>query len=231
MMMGRHYCIWLLGAITLRDANKKLDGKNRPPNLERESCKQQLLKASRCSKSPPEDDRHHDGGGGPDRHHGLPGRAKPPGGVWQDNTPSHKAGEVVLATTHPEIYRHMAHANTIAFSASIITIFLVTTWLPATHFFFMASAMYAMWVALTAITISFGVAMAVVTPGKRGYLVVVAVGLVAANGFGLLSSYVAERKLHLSGGGRRSSPKILLLIVSYYVVSIGSFSSWRPEGF
>ncbi|XP_047944802.1 ankyrin repeat-containing protein At5g02620-like [Salvia hispanica] len=126
------------------------------------------------------------------------GGLSPPGGVWLDDTPSHKAGEAVLATTHPAKYRHMSNANTTAFVSSIITIFLVTTGLPATHFLFMASAMYAMWVAMTAITVSYGVALSVITPEERGYLVVVAVAAVVANVFGVLVVYAVVRKLHLS---------------------------------
>ncbi|XP_047943237.1 ankyrin repeat-containing protein At5g02620-like [Salvia hispanica] len=126
------------------------------------------------------------------------GGLSPPGGVWLDNTPSHKAGEAVLATTHPDRYRHMVHANTTAFVASIITIFLVTTGLPATHFLFMASSVYGMWVALIAIAISYSVSVSVITPNVRGNLVVVTAGAVAANVFGVLSAYVVVRKLYLS---------------------------------
>ncbi|KAL1557285.1 ankyrin repeat-containing protein-like protein [Salvia divinorum] len=126
------------------------------------------------------------------------GALSPPGGVWLDDTPSHRAGEAVLATTHPDRYRHMVHANTTAFVSSIITIFLVTTGLPATHFLFMASSVYGMWMALIAIAISYGVSVSVITPNVRGNLVVVTVAAVAANVFGVLSAYVVVRKLYLS---------------------------------
>ncbi|KAG6399286.1 hypothetical protein SASPL_140762 [Salvia splendens] len=35
--------------------------------------------------------------------------------VWQDDTPSHKAGEAVMASTHPKIYKDFVRANTTAF--------------------------------------------------------------------------------------------------------------------
>ena len=104
----------------------------------------------------------------------------------------------MLASTQPTKYRHMVHANTTAFVASIITIFLVTTGLPATHFLFMASSVYGMWVALIAIAISYSVSVSVITPNVRGNLVVVTAGAVAANVFGVLSAYVVVRKLYLS---------------------------------
>lgn len=61
---------------------------------------------------------------------------------------------------------HMVHDNTTAFVSSLFTIFLVTTGLPATHFFFMAVAMYTMWVAMTAIAISYLVSVDVITPNE-----------------------------------------------------------------
>ncbi|KAG6417079.1 hypothetical protein SASPL_119229 [Salvia splendens] len=126
------------------------------------------------------------------------GGLSPPGGVWLEDTPSHRAGEAVLASTHPAKYRRMVHANTTAFVSSIITILLVTTGLPTKHFFFMASAMYAMWVAVTAISISYRVALLAITSDSKGNLVAVTVGTVATNVFGVLSAYVVVRKLHLS---------------------------------
>ncbi|KAL1541861.1 ankyrin repeat-containing protein-like protein [Salvia divinorum] len=129
------------------------------------------------------------------------GTVSPPGGVWQDDTPSHRAGEAILATTHPKVYRHMVHANTTAFASSLITILLVTTGLPATHFFYLAVAVYAMWVAMTAIAISYVASVDVITPNKRAHSVgnvIIMVVAVAVNLFGLLSAYVVVRQLYRS---------------------------------
>ncbi|KAL1558033.1 ankyrin repeat-containing protein-like protein [Salvia divinorum] len=44
----------------------------------------------------------------------------PPGGVWQDDTPSHKAGEAVIAYTHGHIYDHLVEMNAITLCSSLI---------------------------------------------------------------------------------------------------------------
>ncbi|KAL1542481.1 hypothetical protein AAHA92_26570 [Salvia divinorum] len=39
----------------------------------------------------------------------------PPGGVWQDDTSSHRAGKAVMASSHPKLYKLFSRANTTAF--------------------------------------------------------------------------------------------------------------------
>ncbi|KAH6824961.1 hypothetical protein C2S53_020705 [Perilla frutescens var. hirtella] len=91
----------------------------------------------------------------------------PPGGVWQDNSSTHKAGEAVMASTHPTIYKHFVRANTTAFVSSLIAIFLITTGLPSAHIFFLGIATYTMWVSLTSIAVSYGASVTVITPNTE----------------------------------------------------------------
>ncbi|XP_057776238.1 ankyrin repeat-containing protein NPR4-like [Salvia miltiorrhiza] len=88
----------------------------------------------------------------------------PPGGVWQDNTSSHEAGNAVIAYTHPYIYKHMLRANTVAFVSSLVTIFLITTGLPSMSFTFLMTALCAMWASMTAIAVSYGASILAITP-------------------------------------------------------------------
>ncbi|KAK3125226.1 hypothetical protein QOZ80_7BG0601980 [Eleusine coracana subsp. coracana] len=49
----------------------------------------------------------------------------PPGGLWQDDGPGHKAGDPVLLTTHPGRYKAFFYCNSVAFVASVVAIVLV----------------------------------------------------------------------------------------------------------
>ncbi|KAG6425834.1 hypothetical protein SASPL_110039 [Salvia splendens] len=56
-------------------------------------------------------------------HHGGGDQAfqavvSPTGGVWQEDTPSHKAGEAVIAYKDPRSYRNFIRSNTVAFVTS-----------------------------------------------------------------------------------------------------------------
>ncbi|XP_057776292.1 uncharacterized protein LOC130995160 [Salvia miltiorrhiza] len=99
---------------------------------------------------------------------------QPPGGVWQDDTSTHKAGEAVMAYTHPKMYKHFVNANTTAFVSSLITIMLITTGLPLEHFFFLAVATTAMWLSLTSLAVGYGASLIMTTPNEEqtlGYIV------------------------------------------------------------
>ncbi|KAH6791435.1 hypothetical protein C2S51_006441 [Perilla frutescens var. frutescens] len=91
----------------------------------------------------------------------------PPGGVWQDDSSTHRAGKAVMASTHPRIYTHFVRANTTAFVSSLITIFLITTGLPMDHFPFLVITTYAMWVSLISITVSYGASVTVISPNTE----------------------------------------------------------------
>ncbi|GJN11543.1 hypothetical protein PR202_ga29742 [Eleusine coracana subsp. coracana] len=49
----------------------------------------------------------------------------PPGGLWQDDDPGHKAGDPVLLTTNPRRYKAFFYCNSVAFVASVVAIGLV----------------------------------------------------------------------------------------------------------
>ncbi|XP_057776334.1 ankyrin repeat-containing protein ITN1-like [Salvia miltiorrhiza] len=85
----------------------------------------------------------------------------PPGGVWQEDTPSHSAGKAVMASAHPKIYKHFIRANATAFISSLFTIFLITmnSALPSINLFFVSIAGCAMWVSLAAIGVSYGASL------------------------------------------------------------------------
>ncbi|KAH6795138.1 hypothetical protein C2S52_005615 [Perilla frutescens var. hirtella] len=119
----------------------------------------------------------------------------PPGGVWQDDSSTHKAGEAVMASTHPKIYKHFVRANTTAFVSSIATIFLLTTAFPSRNSYFLTIAYYAMWVSLASIAVSYGVSVTVISPntetqsGHHIIRMVVAVSL-TIYGMILVGSYI-----------------------------------------
>ncbi|XP_047966895.1 uncharacterized protein LOC125211218 [Salvia hispanica] len=91
----------------------------------------------------------------------------PPGGVWQEDTSSHRAGEAVMATTHPKIYKHLIRANTTAFVSSLITIFMVTVPQRFGKGILLNFSPYAVWVSLAAIAVSFGGSVLIVVPDTQ----------------------------------------------------------------
>ncbi|KAH6824960.1 hypothetical protein C2S53_020671 [Perilla frutescens var. hirtella] len=91
----------------------------------------------------------------------------PPGGVWQDDSSTHKAGEAVMASTHPKIYKHFVRANTTAFVSSIVTIFLLTTSLASRSIYFLIIPYYTMWASLASIAVSYGVSVTVISPNTQ----------------------------------------------------------------
>lgn len=49
----------------------------------------------------------------------------PMGGVWQDSTDGHRAGEAVMGYTYPDTYPHFLRANAILYYACLSTILLI----------------------------------------------------------------------------------------------------------
>ncbi|XP_057776344.1 ankyrin repeat-containing protein NPR4-like [Salvia miltiorrhiza] len=86
----------------------------------------------------------------------------PPGGVWQDDTPSHKAGQAVIAYTHPHIYRDLVFANNMAFYLSFLVIFLIT--FGSVVPFISSAVVPAMWWSIMYIILSYGSSMKVISP-------------------------------------------------------------------
>ncbi|XP_057775535.1 ankyrin repeat-containing protein At5g02620-like, partial [Salvia miltiorrhiza] len=88
----------------------------------------------------------------------------PAGGVWQDDTPQHRAGEAVMAYNNPKIYKDFIRSNTVAFGTSLSTILLLISGLPFKYRFFMWALMAIMWVSVTALGVTYGSSITVVTP-------------------------------------------------------------------
>ncbi|XP_031103233.1 ankyrin repeat-containing protein ITN1-like [Ipomoea triloba] len=92
----------------------------------------------------------------------------PPGGVWQEDSLSpdsaHKAGEAVMAYNHAKVYRYFIRTNTTAFVASLSTILLLISGLPFRRRLFLWGLMVIMWLTVTTIALSYGVAIFIITP-------------------------------------------------------------------
>ncbi|XP_047946689.1 ankyrin repeat-containing protein ITN1-like [Salvia hispanica] len=94
----------------------------------------------------------------------------PPGGVWagDDDKSSHKAGEAVMASTHPDAYINFMNANFMAFICSITAMFLFTI---KVHkflypFMFMLTFIVNMGMALLSIMGTFLESMYAITPDE-----------------------------------------------------------------
>ncbi|XP_057776263.1 ankyrin repeat-containing protein At5g02620-like [Salvia miltiorrhiza] len=91
----------------------------------------------------------------------------PPGGVWQDDTSSHKAGDAVIAYTHPDIYQYLLKTNGIAFLSSLLIIFVITSGMTSKSIYVLGSAIFCMLVAVTAIAMSCAASIQATTPGTK----------------------------------------------------------------
>ncbi|XP_047971573.1 ankyrin repeat-containing protein NPR4-like isoform X2 [Salvia hispanica] len=125
----------------------------------------------------------------------------PPGGVWQGDTPSHKAGEAVMASTHPKVYKDFVRANTTAFISSLVTIVLITTGLPSENIYLYIIVLYAMWVSLASIAVSYGAAITVISSNRKAQSLAKVINVVnsvsnSVNGF--ISMYGVVRQMYLS---------------------------------
>ncbi|KAK6273824.1 hypothetical protein POUND7_010907 [Theobroma cacao] len=100
----------------------------------------------------------------------------PPGGVWSDDylvdsdgNPAenpHKAGLSVMAYYDPRKYEAFMILNTIAFLASLSVILLLISGLPMKRRRFMWIQMVTMWLAISAFTSTYFVALMQITPGQ-----------------------------------------------------------------
>ncbi|MCE5166857.1 hypothetical protein HAX54_028152 [Datura stramonium] len=100
----------------------------------------------------------------------------PPGGFWQANEEvnsqgkslqmPHKAGEAVMAYSHPKSYRYFIRVNTTAFVASLSTILLLISGLPFRKKLFTWALMVIMWLAVTSVALTYGISIYIVTPKK-----------------------------------------------------------------
>lgn len=97
----------------------------------------------------------------------IPKIISPPGGVWQDDSPTHKAGSAIMAYTHPNIYKHFIRVNTVAFASSIIVILLLTTRLSSIHLLATVAVMHIMWVSMASIAVSYGASIMAISPSTE----------------------------------------------------------------
>ncbi|KAG6404653.1 hypothetical protein SASPL_136905 [Salvia splendens] len=90
----------------------------------------------------------------------------PPGGVWQDDTSSHRAGKAVMASSHPKLYKLFSRANTTAFVSALLVIFLQTINAPNRLEIFFVVILYATLVAMASIGVSYGASVIITNPAE-----------------------------------------------------------------
>ncbi|XP_058198519.1 ankyrin repeat-containing protein At5g02620-like [Rhododendron vialii] len=90
----------------------------------------------------------------------------PPGGVWQDNSDGHRAGEAVMAYYYQDSYPFFLRLNTIGFVASLSTILLLMSGLKFRNKATMWVLIVTMWLAITSMAITYSFSNVVVTPKK-----------------------------------------------------------------
>ncbi|KAG6417137.1 hypothetical protein SASPL_119288 [Salvia splendens] len=114
----------------------------------------------------------------------------PPGAKRQEDTPFHKAGDVVIASTLPDIYKYLMLTNMVALSSALLTVFLIAIGWPTRNIRRLRwMAKSAMWVSLIAIAMSYvGPTMAIapntkikpVKPVVRIAVMLVSIGITLA---------------------------------------------------
>ncbi|KAH6824937.1 hypothetical protein C2S53_008200 [Perilla frutescens var. hirtella] len=90
----------------------------------------------------------------------------PPGGFWQDDSPTHKAGKAVMASTHPTKYQEFVAANMAAIVSSLIILFFMTTGLLSKFLLIRIFAYCAMVLSLIFIVTSYNISVTVIAPDK-----------------------------------------------------------------
>ncbi|KAH7838954.1 hypothetical protein Vadar_033093 [Vaccinium darrowii] len=91
----------------------------------------------------------------------------PPGGVWQDDSHGHRAGEAVMAYNYQQSYPYFLRFNTIGFVASLSTLLLLISGLKFRNKATMWILVVSMWVAITSMAITYAFSNVVVTPKKH----------------------------------------------------------------
>ncbi|KAG8491805.1 hypothetical protein CXB51_015012 [Gossypium anomalum] len=87
----------------------------------------------------------------------------PPGGVWHDSNPSHRAGHSVFADTYPNTYTQFLMSNTFGFMASLIIIQLLISGLPIQRKLFKLVLIPVMSVAIVAMGFAYAVSLVPLT--------------------------------------------------------------------
>ncbi|KAE8730748.1 VAMP713 protein [Hibiscus syriacus] len=121
----------------------------------------------------------------------------PPSGVWQDNGPSgfsstesngknHTAGFSVLADNHQRVYTLFIAWNTTGFLASLSIILMLISGLPLRRRFFMWVLMVIMWVAITAMALTYLECLVALTPDHQNSLLITILGIAVLVWIGLM---------------------------------------------
>ncbi|KAG8375715.1 hypothetical protein BUALT_Bualt10G0129300 [Buddleja alternifolia] len=94
----------------------------------------------------------------------------PAGGIWQEtltqdsNANPHRAGEAVMAYTHPQEYKNFLRSNTIAFFSSVTAILLMISGGPFTRKLYFWILIIIMWLTVISLSVSYAISIYVVTP-------------------------------------------------------------------
>ncbi|KAG8375712.1 hypothetical protein BUALT_Bualt10G0129000 [Buddleja alternifolia] len=138
----------------------------------------------------------------------------PAGGIWQENLTQYshvRAGEAVMAYTHPEAYENFMRSNTIGFVSSVTTILFLMSGLPFRRRLFMWILIIIMWLTVTSLTVSYAISIVVVTPksiekSMPGTVLKIGLGVWSAvMGIVLVGSKVKRLKKWLNEKGIRIS--------------------------
>ncbi|KAI9192115.1 hypothetical protein LWI28_018496 [Acer negundo] len=111
----------------------------------------------------------------------------PPGGVWQDDTPSHMAGKSIFFHNYSDTYTYFMICDTTGFLASLSIILLLISGLPIGRKFFMWILMVIMWIAISAMSFTYALAISSLSNLKSMYN---AVRFVIIAGIGLMGLLV-----------------------------------------
>ncbi|KAK9683803.1 hypothetical protein RND81_10G165600 [Saponaria officinalis] len=90
----------------------------------------------------------------------------PPGGAWQDNMDGHIAGNSIMADVDKDQYDRLLIYNTIGLISSLSVILLLISGLPCKRLF-VGILMIALWIAVSATTISYMVSVNYLTGNKE----------------------------------------------------------------
>ncbi|KAL8130047.1 hypothetical protein V2J09_019202 [Rumex salicifolius] len=92
--------------------------------------------------------------------------ANPPGGVWQDTSDSHVAGQAIMASVSPVSYKLFIVLNTVAFCGSAFVFLLMLSRLPflVNNKYVIGVLNVALWIAILSSAICFTCSVIVTTP-------------------------------------------------------------------
>ncbi|GLT96354.1 hypothetical protein SLE2022_139800 [Rubroshorea leprosula] len=105
------------------------------------------------------------------------GCVTPPGSLWQESSNGHEAGHSVLADQKPAYYSYFLSCNTTGLVASLSIILLLMSGLPLRHRVFMWFLMVIMWIAITAMAMTYVVAITAYTPKNESVALIRVIGI------------------------------------------------------